>query len=259
VRFAETTPPGALAPWVACFWSITAADAPAFTDRILPDGCADVIIDLARAPYAFVVGAMSTALRTPVAGRVDLFGIRFRPGSALPFLGVPLREVTDQRVALDALWGSRGAALLDVLANVAPHDRVRHAERLLTARDIRTRREDDIVPQAVSLFRRARGGAAVRHVAAALGVGERRLVRAFDRCVGLSPKGFARVMRFREVYRQIQRGDVLRWTQMAGDAGYADQPHLIREFQSLAGLTPAQYVAERQGVRFVQYQNGGAL
>jgi AraC-like DNA-binding protein len=255
VRYAETTPVGALAPWVACFWSITADDAPAFTDRILPDGCADVIVDLARTPHAFVVGTMSTALRTPVAGCVDLFGIRFRPGSALPFLGVPLREITDQRVPLDALWGSRGAALLDVLANVAPHDRVRHAERVLAACGVRPRREDDIVPQAVSLFRRARGGAAVRDVAAALGVGERRLVRAFDRCVGLSPKGFARVMRFREVCRQIQQGEVLRWTQLAGDAGYADQPHLIREFQALARLTPAQYAAERQGVRFVQYDN----
>ena len=82
--------------------------------------------------------------------------------------------------------------------------------------------------------------------------GERRLNRAFDRCVGLSPKGFARVMRFREVYQQVQRGAALPWTRMAGDAGYADQPHLIREFQALAGLTPAQYAAER-GVRFVQY------
>jgi len=49
---------------------------------------------------------------------------------------------------------------------------------------------------------------------------------------------------------------VVPWTRMAGDAGYADQPHLIREFQALAGLTPAQYAAER-GVRFVQYGEKG--
>lgn len=256
MRYAESRPDGALASWIACYWSITAEDAPAFTDRILPDGCADVIIDLASTPRAFVVGAMSTALRTPVAGRVDLLGIRFRPGAGLPFLGVPLREITDQSVALDAIWGSRGIALTDLLANAPPHERVQHVERVLGGRRIRTRAEDTIVPQAVSLFRRARGGVAVRDVAAALGVGERRLVRAFDRCVGLSPKAFARVMRFRDVCRRIQKGDALSWTRMASDAGYADQAHLIREFQALAGLTPVQYAAERGAVRFVQYSEG---
>jgi AraC-like DNA-binding protein len=237
-----------LAPWVECYWSVTATDAPSGTDRILPDGSADIIIDLGSNPHAFVVGTMSTALLTPRAGRVAMFGIRFRPGAAFPFLGLPLREITDQRVALDVLWGARAEALIDAVIRG-------HVERALVPP--RVAREDEVVPRAVSLFRQARGGVAVRDVAAALGLGARRLNRAFDRCVGLSPKGFARVMRFREVYLGIQRGAALPWTRVAGDAGYADQPHLIREFQALAGLTPAQYAAERQAVRFVQYGEKG--
>jgi AraC-like DNA-binding protein len=97
----------------------------------------------------------------------------------------------------------------------------------------------------------------VRDVAAALGVGERRLERAFDRCVGLSPKTLARVLRFREVVERIgrlrDRGTDAGWTAIAFDAGYADQSHLIRDFRELAGVTPARYVAERSGVGFVQY------
>jgi AraC-like DNA-binding protein len=242
-QYAESSPSAALAPWVECYWSITATDAAPGVDRILPDGCADVIVDLGASPHAFVVGTMSTALLTPRAGRVEMFGIRFRPGAAFPFLGVPLREITDRRVALDELWGARTEQLIDAVIHG-------HVERVLTPP--RVAREDEIVPSAVALFRQARGGVAVRDVAAALGLGARRLNRAFDRCVGLSPKGFARVMRFREAYQQVQRGAALPWTRLAGDAGYADQPHLIREFQALAGLTPAQYAAER-GVRFVQY------
>jgi AraC-like DNA-binding protein len=214
-------------------------------DRILPDGCADIIMDLGTSPHAFVVGTMSTALLTPRAEHASLFGIRFRPGAAFPFLGVPMREITDQRVALDALWGARAEPLLDAVIRGANLERILRPPRMAS--------EDEIVPRAVTLFRQARGGVAVRDVAGALGLGERRLNRAFDRCVGLSPKGFARVMRFREVYQQIQRGQTLPWTRMAGDAGYADQPHLIREFQAFAGLTPAQYAAERRAVRFIQY------
>jgi hypothetical protein len=191
------SPPTNLAPWVECFWSITSTDGPQGVDRILPDGCADIIIDLGTNPHAFVVGTMSTALLTPRTGRGALFGIRFRPGAAFPFLGVPLREMTDQRIALDALWGARTEPLIDAVL------RGTSVENIL--RPPRVSSEDEIVPRAVSLFRQARGGVAVRDVAAALGLGERRLNRVFDRCVGLSPKGFARVMRFRQVYQQIQR------------------------------------------------------
>lgn len=231
-----------------CYWSITSTDGPPAIDRILPDGCADIIIDAGTNPHAFVVGTMSTALLAPRAGRAALFGIRFRPGAAFPFLGLPLRAITDQRVALDALWGARTEPLIDAVIRGTSIDRILRPPRVAG--------EDEIVPNAISIFRQARGGVAVRDVAAALGLGERRLNRAFDRCVGLSPKGFARVMRFREVYRQIQRGETLSWTRLAGDAGYADQPHLIREFQALAGLTPVQYAVER-GVRFVQYAGEG--
>ena len=242
----DESPPGALlAPWVECYWSITSTDGPPGIDRILPDGCADIIVDLGTNPHAFVVGTMSTALLTPRAERASLFGIRFRPGAAFAFLGVPMREITDQRIALDTLWGARAESLIDAVIRGV------NVEQLL--RPVCRASEDEIVPRAVALFRQARGGVAVGDVAAALGLGERRLNRAFDRCVGLSPKGFARVMRFREVYQQIQRGAALPWTRMAGDAGYSDQAHLIREFQALAGLTPAQYAAERQAVRFVQY------
>ena len=228
-----------------CYWSITPTDGAPGVDRILPDGCADIIISLGTNPHAFVVGTMSTALLAPREEHATLFGIRFRPGAAFPFLRVPMREITDQRVALDTLWGSRAEPLIDAVLRGASVEQILRPPRIAS--------EDEIVPRAVALFRQARGGVAVRDVAAALGLGERRLNRAFDRGVGLSPKGFARVMRFREVYQQIQRGAALPWTRMAGDAGYADQPHLIREFQSLAGLTPAQYLAERQAVRFVQY------
>jgi AraC-like DNA-binding protein len=245
---------------VECYWSI---QGPPAIDRILPDGCADIIVDLGTSPHAFVAGTMSTALVTPSAGS-PLFGIRFRPGAAFPFLGAPLRELTDQRVALDALWGGRAEPLIEAVMRGASVEQILRPPRVAW--------EDSIVPQAISLFRQARGGVAVRDVAAALGLGERRLNRAFDRCVGLSPKGFARVMRFREVYRQIQRGETVPWSRMAGDGGYADQPHLIREFQALAGLTPAQYLAERRSlaqptlspsdarrsrVRFVQYPENG--
>ena len=99
---------------------------------------------------------------------------------------------------------------------------------------------------------------AIADVARALGVGERRLERAFDEAVGLPPKQLARVLRFRAVVRRVDRDPDVRWTDLAFDTGYADQPHLVREFRALAGVTPTQYAAERRRVGFLQDGVGGA-
>ena len=256
--YAEEAPSAALAPWVACYWTMHARDASPVTSRVLPDGCADVIVDLSARPDPYVVGTMRRALVVPFAGRVDMFGVRFRPGGALPFLGASLAELCDRRVPLDALWGGVAGELADALASAAPGERAASVERVLRRRAREPRPEEVAVARAVALLRRARGGARVRDVAAALGVGERWLERAFDRCVGLSPKMLARVLRFRHAVRRIERrdGEGDTWAGVAFAAGYADQPHLIREFRELAGATPAEYAAEHRRVGFVQYGDG---
>jgi AraC-like DNA-binding protein len=236
---------------------------PSVANRVLPDGCSDIIVGLTDLSGATVVGTMRTAEVYSLSGSADLFGVRFRPGCGLPFLGVPLSEITDQRVPLDALW--RDAARL--LDDAAPAARLSHAERLLTERVghwLRDRRADDaLATRAIALLRQSRGGASIRSVASALGVGERRLERAFDRDVGINPKAFDRVLRLRRVTRQIDalvaRNRPIAWTSVAFDAGYADQSHLIREFRALAGVTPASYAVERHGVGFVQYDDAGSI
>lgn len=251
-RYVETPPSAALAPWVACYWSISGTVASPRADRVLPDGCADVIIDLGAGRDPYVAGTMRRALIVTLAGRLDMFGVRFHPGGALPFLDNPLRELTDQLVPLDSLWGRLADRLIDGFASAPRSERIRVVEHLLLQRLRHARADDELAVRAAALFRQSCGGAGVREVAAALGVGERRLERVFDRCVGLTPKGLARVARFAQAVRGIERGSTT-WTEVALGAGYADQAHFIREFRSLAGLTPTAFVIERKSVGIVQY------
>src|SRR5205085_12414626 len=72
--YAEQAPGPALAPCVQCFWSIRGSTDAPLPNRVLPDGCADVIVNLAATPYAFAVGPMRTASLVALVGRVDLFG-----------------------------------------------------------------------------------------------------------------------------------------------------------------------------------------
>jgi AraC-like DNA-binding protein len=237
-----------------------ADNASAVPNRVLPDGASDIIIGLGDVAGPVAVGTMRTAAVYALEGAVDYFGVRFRAGCGLPFLDVPMREITDCRVPLDSLWGADA----DRMAGAPANERVWRMTRILDDRLRRwtpdTRSDESLVERAVAMMRRVRGGVGVGQLAAAIGVGERRLERAFDRSVGVGPKLFMRILRLRRAVRTIdactRERRVPAWTSVAFDAGYADQPHLIREFNALAGTTPAGYAAERNGVGFVQYDEG---
>jgi AraC-like DNA-binding protein len=263
-HYAELPPTPALAPWIECFWSIRATSTPAAPNRVLPDGCADLIVGVDSGPGATVVGAMRTALVVPLSAPARLVGVRFHPGAALRIVDTPLGELTDRRIPLDLVWARGSDELADALRQADTAEGVARAERVIAGRLAREtgRRERDeaLAHRAVALIRRARGSVGVREVAAALGVGERRLQRAFDRSVGLSPKVLSRVLRLRQAIRQLDgaghRGP-RSWAGLAASAGYADQAHLIREFKALAGVTPAGYLRERGAVGFVQSPEAG--
>jgi AraC-like DNA-binding protein len=256
-------PSPGLAPWIECFWSIRAGPGPSLFNRVLPDGCSDLIVGVGGSPAVMTVGTMRAALVVPLAGSATLLGVRFHPGAALRIFDTPLTELTDRRIPLDYLWGSAADELSTALVDAAGPAGTQRAERILAKRlagaEARAQSDEALAERAVELFRRARGSIGVREAAAALGVGERRLQRAFDRSVGLSPKGLARVLRFRRALRGLHAaaGGTVSWARVAAFARYADQPHFIRDFRALAGLTPAAYLRERQAVGFVQYEETG--
>jgi transcriptional regulator GlxA family with amidase domain len=92
------------------------------------------------------------------------------------------------------------------------------------------------------------GRRAIRAVADELGISERHLERLFLERVGTRPKLFARVLR---VQRAIALLESRREPAATLVAGFADEPHLVREFRALTGLTPRKLLRERH-VGFVQ-------
>jgi AraC-like DNA-binding protein len=84
----------------------------------------------------------------------------------------------------------------------------------------------------------------VNAVAVDLGLSERHLRRVFHETVGVSPKAFAKVMRFRRALRVARDGGRANWTSIAAAAGYYGQAHLIAEFRAIAGVTPRALLRE---------------
>src|SRR5262249_48274142 len=146
VRYAEHLPGPGLAAHVACFWSVACDQAGA--NRVLPDGCMDLLFD-ANTGSAALVGTMTGALLVPHAPRARIFGVRFRPGEAFGFGGAAAADARAASVPLADAWGRRAAELAARLAEAAgDRERMALLERELLG--LRRRPPDPRVRRAVA-------------------------------------------------------------------------------------------------------------
>jgi AraC-like DNA-binding protein len=177
---------------------------------------------------------------------VSVMGVRFRPGGAFPFLGTPASTLADTIVDLDALWGPSAWELRERLCEArTPGERFDRLEKALLAHLFRPLERHYAVRFALDAFVRADSGPAIRDVARAAGLSQRRFIQLFAREVGMSPKLFCRVRRFRQVLETVRHTAVPDWARVAVDGGYYDQSHLIHDFEFFSDLSPAEFVRQR--------------
>lgn len=112
------------------------------------------------------------------------------------------------------------------------------------------------VVEAWRLLTATRGRIRIEALAERVYLSRRRLSTLFAAEFGLTPKEAARTMRFTHAVARIGegvRGGALDLAGVAADCGFADQPHLDREFRDFAGTSPSGWIAEE----FPNIQAGG--
>lgn len=243
--YREWEPPRPLARHVACTWAGRLGDdGVAYTEQVLPDGCIDLVWDGER---LFVAGPDTGPV--PVARRSGGFfvGLRFRPGAAPTFLGVAASDLLDQRVDGSDVLGHRADRLAGTLAAaLGDRRRLRDAALVFEREALGWRggalAPDPLVEAVVASLGAGPTSRPVATLASELGVGERRLHRSCTVAVGYGPKTLDRVLRFRRFLSLAESRRQLGLASLAVEAGYADQAHLSRECQRLAGTPPAGLV-----------------
>jgi AraC-like DNA-binding protein len=155
-------------------------------------------------------------------------------------LGAPPGELRGRVVGLDALLGRDGDLLVERVAG-APTWEARFAllDDALARRAAGAPPPRPDVVRASRRLRETRGALSVDALADELRCSRRHLARRFAEDVGLSPKRFARVLRFERAAALLLDPGGPSLVEVARACGYSDQPHLTREVRELAGVTPA--------------------
>ena len=171
---------------------------------IIPaDGCVDLIV---RSEQVLLCGPQTRVIHAPADDVDPTVGVRLEAGTARRVLPVALSELRNRVVELRTALGSEAVALYDLMMRASNASRT---------------------------------GASVRGAARVLGWSERTLRRRMLETFGYGYTTLARIERVFRARSLLQRG--LSPAYVSATSGYADQPHLTREFAHLVGVTPAQF------------------
>jgi AraC-like DNA-binding protein len=239
-EYREFAPPVGLGRLVECGWRSTVSRGePAHRQRVLPDGCMDLIWWHGE---LLVAGPDTHAFLATHCPGGTVTGLRFRPGAAPGLIGVSAAELRNSRVPLAELnpaLARRASALVD-----AGHS----AGRALTTAvwDTVTATGSAWAQVPVPTLNRAalllRSGASVASTADTLGWTTRTLHRHTRQAFGYGPATLRRVLRFRRALNLAWAG--VPAAEIAASTGYADQPHLAREVRALAGVPLGRLLAD---------------
>lgn len=189
---------------------------------------------------SFLAGLSDGPAITEHGGRQAGIQVNLTPLAAYRLLRMPMSELTNQVVGLDDLVGGVGVEFGERLAELSSWPA--RFELLNAELGRRLEQGPPVSPDTAWAYRelsQCDGDMRIAELSSRIGCSRRHLASRFRQQVGMTPKAFARILRFHRVVRAVREGVSGGWADMAADAGYYDQPHLNREFLALAGVTPA--------------------
>jgi AraC-like DNA-binding protein len=233
VNYAELPLPPALDGLVAAIWTIyargTAGD---WIDHdATPDGCVELIHRIqgrsiwgTEQPTMFAAGLNLAPVRFRVSGDARFLGIRLWPWAWDMLGGPPCPAFADDWIPI-AVGGALAALLVDpvtmlaaAFADAPPH----------------------------RLGRATLAATSVAHIVTASGCSHRTVQRWFARAVGITPRAYLRLIRFRRTMADFAE-PATTLADQAAKSGFADHAHMARDFRLLAGTPPGTARARAKG------------
>ena len=178
---------------------------------------------------------------------VQFYGVHFKPAGVFPFLRLPLSQLHNQVVPVDAIWGRFAAEIRERLC-AAPTPQVGLAllERILLERLAETPYGIDVVQYAIEQIDRQHGALSIRALSDYIGISQNHLGTQFKRMVGVAPKELARFYRFAHVIYSLDSTKEVDWGRIARQSRFYDLSHLNKDFVDFTGYSPSDYLHLRR-------------
>ena len=200
------------------------------------------------APTVVVGPCTHRRIELVLCGRFLVFTVHFHASGFHRLFRAPMHELVDRAYEAQSVIGDGAPEIEQRLAEASDfRERVRAATVFLL-QHLTAQSSFDPVAIIANRFR-VRGARRIGDVAVRAGLSIRQFERRFAEHVGLPPKLYASLVRFNGALQAKIMAPERLWTDIAQEAGYYDQMHLVRDFARFAGESPSIFARRRRATR----------
>lgn len=221
------------------------------TEKIIPDGFTELIFNYGDLYRANMNGEWHLQSANLFAGQLRSYfylqntgvtasvAVKLKPAALTQLYGIQMDQYLDKIVDLDTFPHPELNRLKSILLPFDTEDQLKQVMDNYFL-DLARQAASNPIQAALDLIFETNGIVSVAELALAAGCGERQLERLFKRFVGLSPKYYARIIRFNYIFQLLNSG-TSSWADIVYQSGYYDQSHFIRNFKAFTGEDPSGY------------------
>lgn len=242
MSYKEIKPHPNLADYIDAYWISEGVERQRIKAMILPDNCVDLIFSLGETSYngaltmypekTYLVGTMTTFKESVMYASNKLVGVRFKPSAFSSFYNyAPLNEIKDKIIEFEK-------PLSPDIHKVEKYFTSYLDEFFLNGLTKGTHNLFKVVRN----IEIANGLIGIDTLAKQNYTTTRQLERNFKKYIGISPKEFANIVRFKTALSKIKHNRKQQsLSDIAYECGYYDHAHLSNEIKRYAGVVPSKF------------------
>jgi AraC-like DNA-binding protein len=200
--------------------------------------------DFNKQPLTVLVGPQFSRVNIKVHRQLGAIRVDFLPGGMYRMLGIPMHELFDGGYDALDFFGAKMRSINDQLQHASNLEEGKNnVEKFLLTQ---IQKLKIILPfdSALLILLHNNGNIPIEKTAQFSCLSIKQFERKCKERIGMNPKMYSRILKFSKAYRLHESCPQLSWTQIAYEAGYFDQMHMIKDFKVFAGVNPS--VIEQQ-------------
>ena len=217
--------------------------------RILPDGCADIIFNLGNSNSAIpeetiaISGMMTKFLNVSLDTGSELLGVRFKSGQLSSLTNYPLFEIKNKTVVASEIIPELNLEKLEQLQDQKNiESKLEFIEsiiyKILSAKKLTV---DSLISSVTDFILNSSEPINISKLANNHYISLRQLERRFKNKIGVTVKEFAGIFRFKQTIKSIANNHDKSLLHIAFDNGYYDHSHLTSEIKRFSGQIPSDF------------------
>jgi AraC-like DNA-binding protein len=171
----------------------------------------------------------------------ETIGIEFNPQGAYRFFHFNLNHIQNQIYSLSDVLGNAGKQLAERINDTTSAQQKINVLQQFLLKQLSQQNEDLIFDYCLEKITASNGRITVKELEKKTGYSSRWLNIKFNDKLGVSPKNFSSVIRFKHYYEGFIGGNEKLFSRNDFYELYYDQSHFIKDFKRFTGLPPARF------------------